>query len=266
MSQSPDEVTKGIMNPALDKPAQRWRTEGTVPAVSANGFRKLELNLGSNSRIVFQADPNGVAVEQYRLLRYSLAEHFPQGGTLLMTSPTKGDGKTLNAINLAWCLAESSSSTLLAEVDLRQPSVSDVMGFRPMPGIESALAGEVLPEATVCVTSGMPLHVAAVSKSQKDPVRLLKSPAMKNFLEWARSKFRWVVLDGPPVIPAADVPELAPMSDAVLMVVRARYTPRDLVQKSFQIVGQRLRGVIMNEATLCWDSYYRYMGGYPAEK
>ena len=260
MSQSPDTVRKNLVAPPFEKV---WRPETLAPVVSTNGFRKLELKLDPSSRVVFHSDPRGVAIEQYRLLRHSLAEHFPQGGILLVTSPTKGDGKTVNAVNLAWCLAESSP-TLLAEFDLRQPNVANVLGYRPSPGIESALQGESLPESVVGAVNGIPLHVAAVARAQRDPVRMLKGSATKHFLDWARGKFRWVVLDAPPVIPAADVAEVSPLTDAVLMVVRVRCTPRELVQKSMGIVGQRLRGVIVNEATRSSDSYYRYLSGYHA--
>lgn len=267
MSRSTDAISKSSPITALDGLARVWKAEPAhAPAFSPNGFRKLDLQLGPNSRMVFQAMPNSIAVEQYRLLRRGLAEHFPQGGTLLITSPGKGDGKTLNAINLAWCLAENSSPTLLAEVDLRQPSIARVLNFNPNPGIESALSGEWQPESVVGAVADMPLHVAAVSKAQMDPVRLLKSPAAKNFLEWARSKFKWVVLDAPPVIPAADVAELSPLVDAIVMVVRVRTTPRDLVRRSFEIVGDRLRGVILNEASLCWDSYYHYFSNEQGQR
>jgi len=261
MSQLPSHLANDVLNPSG---AQLWKSEPMTHSASNNGFRKIDLSLDANSRLVFQTDPNSVAIEQYRLLRHNLAEQFPQGGILMITSPAKGDGKTLNAINLAWCLAESNAPTLLAEFDLRQPAISSALGIRPSPGVEAALSGEVSPESVVVAVNGLPLHIAAAAKAVRHPLAVFKSPATTNFLEWARKKFHWVILDAPPVIASADVPELAPMSDAVLMVLRVHATPRELVQKSYQLVGQRLRGVILNEANLCWDSYYRYMSEYPS--
>jgi Mrp family chromosome partitioning ATPase len=252
-----------MLSPAA---GQLWKADPMTQETSSNGFRKIDLKLDANSRIVFQTEPNGVAIEQYRLLRHSLAEQFPQGGVLLVTSPAKGDGKTLNSVNLAWCLAETSSPTLLVEFDLRQPAIANALGIRPVPGVESALCGETLPESTVVAVNGLPLHIAAASKPVRDPLMVLKSAGTTHFLEWARKKFRWVVMDAPPVISSADVPELAPLADAVLMVVRVHGTPRELVKKSFQLVGQRLRGVILNEANLCSESYYRYLTSYSAQK
>ena len=257
------------MTPASRQVEKGMLKNDTLTAtISSNGFRRLDLKPSPNSRVVFQSDQLGIATEQYRLLRKSLTDQFPEGGVVIVTSPTKGDGKTVNAVNLAWCLAETGAPTLLLEADLRQPNVGQMLGFRPHLGVEAVMAGETRPESVVAVTSnnGFQLHVAAVSKPQRDPIRLLKNPATENFLEWARSRFCWVLLDCPPIVPAVDVMELTRLSDAVLLVVRVRSTPVDLVRKSFQMLGDRVKGVVLNEATLCQDSYYHYLSSYHAGK
>lgn len=264
-----DEATSNILTPASRQVEKGMLENDTLTAtISTNGFEKLDLKPGPNSRVVFQSDQPGIATEQYRLLRKSLTDQFPEGAVVIVTSPTKGDGKTVNAANLAWCFAETAAPTLLLEADLRQPNVAQMLGFRPHQGVEAVMAGEVRPESAVAVTSnnGFLLHVAAVSKPQRDPIRLLKNPATKNLLEWARSRFFWVLLDCPPIVPAVDVMELTRWTDAVLLVVRVRSTPVDLVRKSFQMLGDQVKGVILNEATLCQDSYYHYLSGYNTAK
>ncbi len=243
------------------------KREALISGYSPNGFHRMDLKPSPESRIVFVPEMEGVASEQYRLLRKSLSDQFPDGGVLLVTSPTKGDGKTMNVANLGWCLAEAGAPTLVIEADLRQPSLSEVLGHRPHLGVEAVLRGEVEPEAAVAVASnGLPLHFATVAKAQSDPVQLLRGPGTKKLIEWARSKFFWVLLDCPPIIPAADVAELAPYSDAVFLVVRVRSTPVDLIRKSFQMLGDRLKGVILNEATRSQDSYYHYLSKYYSGK
>ena len=222
-------------------------------------YRNVNLNVNGNSRLVFLTEPAGLAAEQYRLLRRRMTSRFPQGAMLLVTSPTPGDGKTLNAINLAWCLAEGDGPTLLLEADLRQPTVAKVLGCSPLDGVEAALLGEAEPETVVWTVSGSPLCVAMAAKGQSQPARILKDPRLRKFMGWAKNKFRWTVVDAPPVFPAADVAELCPLVDAALLIVRARKTPQDLVLKSFEVLGDRLTGVILNEATLCLDSHYRYL-------
>ncbi len=237
-----------------------------VAGASSSGFRSITTKLGRNSLLVFATQPSGLAAEQYRQLRRNLAEHFPEGGTLLVTSPAQAEGKTMNAMNLAWCLAETGQPTLLVEGDLRRPTVAEVLGCTIAQGIEAALRGEVDPKAAVSAVDQLSLHVAAVAKPPKDPGNVIKGAGTQKFMDWARGQFRWIVVDAPPVLPAADAMELCPLADAVLLVVRARVTPRELLEKSYQLLGNRLRGIIFNEASLCWDSYHRYLTDYYGQK
>jgi Mrp family chromosome partitioning ATPase len=85
-------------------------------------------------------------------------------------------------------------------------------------------------------------------------------------LTWARENFLWVVLDAPPVLPAADVSELLPFADAALLVIRARNTPRDLSKRAIELLGKHLRGVIFNEVTVDSDPDYRYLSGYYTQR
>lgn len=235
-------------------------------AMTQNGFKKLDVVPDPNTPIVFRNGLGGFAAEQYRVLRQRLTQQHPDGARILLTSPMQGDGKTLSSINLAWALAETGSRTLLVEVDLRGPSLERVLGCRAAYGVESAFQGKVEPKLAVGKVRGLPLYLAAAAKAQQHPVAILKSEGTRKFLEWAAGEFQWVILDAPPVLMAADVVELCPLTDLVLLVVRARATPSQLVRKSCETLGDRLSGVILNEATLCTDSHYRYLSGYYRNK
>ena len=250
MNQSPNSILSASINPTVGA------------GVSRNGFRPITVKLDRESMVVFAVQPNSLAAEQYRQLRRNLSEQYPEGGTLLVTSPAQAEGKTLNATNLAWCLAESGTPTLLLECDLRRPTLSQVLHCTIPVGVESVLRGEAEPRAAVAAIDGLPLHLAAVSQAVHDPSQMLNSASARRFLDWARGEFHWVVIDAPPVLAASDTMELCPLADAVLLVVRVRVTPRELVEKSMQLLGSHLRGIILNEASLCWDSYHRYLASY----
>jgi Mrp family chromosome partitioning ATPase len=70
------------------------------------------------------------------------------------------------------------------------------------------------------------------------------------------------VIDSPPVLPAADVTQLAALADATLLVVRAQSTPRDLVVRACELLGDHLFGVVLNEATVESNPYYRHLSEY----
>jgi len=215
------------------------------------------------SRLVFVSDPGGIAAEQYRIIRRKLVEQYPMGGVVLITSPGPGDGKTLTSTNLAWCLAETGVPTLLAEMDLRNPSLGRLLGFQcESSGIESVLGGSAAPEAIIRQVNRMRFHVAASGRVIPNPVDLLAGRQIKEFLAWARQNYKWTVLDSPPLFPCADSLELTAMADFTVLVVRAHVSPRVLAVKAIEMLGPHLQQVIMNEGTECADSAYRYTSAY----
>lgn len=250
--------TEAEVPPATVAVAPQSSTRG-----SSNGYRHLKLPVNENSRLVFHTGNHGMATEQFRLLRRKLTQDFGECGVLMVTSPTTGDGKTLTSINLCSSLAELGEPTLLLETDLRRPTMSNVFSSPPeIPGFELVLSGNATPEQVIHLVEQLRFHVALVAKAPKAPSKLINGAELRQFLTWARAHFRWIVLDAPPVLPAADVADLLPQADGVLLVIRADSTPRELSKRSFDILGKRLYGVILNGATIASNGYYRYLGKY----
>jgi capsular exopolysaccharide synthesis family protein len=233
------------------------------PEISPNGFRRLQVGYSENSRLVFQTDRHGLAAEQFRFLRRNLEQKFPRGAVLLVTSPAPRDGKTLTCLNLSSCLADTGRSTLLLEGDIRRPSVHRILGGTDIaPGIEDVLSGTATPSQAIHFVEELSIHVALVAKPPAEPSRLVSGTSFKQLVEWAREQFDWVVIDSPPVLPAADVTQLMPLADAVLAVIRTHSTPRELAVRTFEVLGNRLSGVILNGATVDSNPYYRYLSEY----
>jgi protein-tyrosine kinase len=228
-------------------------------------YRRLELPRKKNSRLIFQTDPHCLAAEQFRVLRRKLSQDFPNGGVLIVTSPTEGDGKTLTSINLCSCLAEVGDSTLLIEADLRRPTVGKVLS-RPAgaPGVEDVLAGDTQPADAIYAVEDLRFCAAMLESIPTDPSKLINGSRFREFLAWARRHFRWVVLDSSPVLPAADIVDLMPQADGVVLVIRAESTPREVCKRAFDVLGKRLHGVILNGASVDSNPHYRYLSRYYA--
>jgi capsular exopolysaccharide synthesis family protein len=233
------------------------------PQIPPDGSRRLRVGYSENSRLVFQTDRHGLAAEQFRFLRRNLEQKFPRGAVLLVTSPAPKDGKTLTCLNLCSCLADTGCSTLLLEGDIRKPSVCRLLGGTDVaPGIEDVLSGAATPSQAIRLVEELSFHVAMVVSPPAEPSRLVSGTSFKQLVDWARGRFNWIVIDSPPVLPAADVMQLMPLADAVLAVVRTRSTPRELAVRTFEILGNRLSGVVLNGATVDSNPYYRYLSEY----
>jgi Mrp family chromosome partitioning ATPase len=217
-----------------------------------------------SSRSLFETDPSGVAAEQFRLMRRRLVNVRPNGSSVLLTSPSTSDGKSLNAHNLAWALSEAGRNTLLLDLDLRRPTQAKYMRSRLAPSIEEVLLGEVPAQSAVRQIKGLPLFFLGLNDAARNPTELIRSEALQRLLLWARYNFTWVILDAPPVLPVADVEELLPQVDLVLMIVRERVTSCAMLKHAVERLGQRLHYMIFNDVAGTTGYEYGWETSYPA--
>jgi Mrp family chromosome partitioning ATPase len=90
---------------------------------------------------------------------------------------------------------------------------------------------------------------------------------MKQSIEELRKQFSGyhIVIDTPPVLSTPDPIVVARHVDGVLLVVRARKTPRDYLLKSVQLLNStKLLGVVFNAAELGMASKYYYYSYIPS--
>ena len=206
--------------------------------------------------------PKSLAAEQYRQLRTRLS-HFEGASnlrTVLVTSPQKGEGKSVTSANLALTMAqEMHRRVILVEADLRKPSLQALFGLAGGPGLSEYLSGAAELNDVMTFLPDHNLTVIHAGSSPTNPAELLGSTAMRRLLDQLRTRFDRVILDSPPVLPLADVAVLAPLVDGTLLVVRAGVTPKPAIENALRAFdSSRLLGVVLNESGLEQD--YRYEG------
>jgi capsular exopolysaccharide synthesis family protein len=225
------------------------------------GKRVVALQPNKKSRLVFLTEPAGLAVEQYKILRRRLCNLHPQGGTMLITSPSPGEGKTLTSVNLAWCLAEAGHDTCIVDLDFRAPGVSPALNYVfEEDGVEDVLSGRRTIGQSIRQIGDRSLYVLGVRKRLISPGNLLSPASLTPLLKDLSTMFQWVILDFAPVIPMADVAEVIPHVDGALMVIRSGKTDKSMVAPSLEILGSKLWGVVLNDSPINGSSYYGYYG------
>jgi capsular exopolysaccharide synthesis family protein len=206
--------------------------------------------------------PKSLAAEQYRALRTRLAH--TEGATamriIMITSPQKGEGKSVTSANLALTMAqELQRKVVLVEADLRKPSLQRLFGLPDGPGLSEYLVGAAELKDVVQVLPEYNLTVIPGGTAPTNPAELLGSTAMRRMLDQLRSRFDRVIVDTPPVLPLADVAVLAPIVDGTLLVVRVGVTPKPAIENALRAFdSSRLLGVVLNESGMEQD--YRYDG------
>jgi capsular exopolysaccharide synthesis family protein len=219
-------------------------------------------------RLVAAFSPQSLAAEQYRSLRTRVktAEHGRTMRTILITSPNKGDGKSLTAGNLALTMAqEFQQRVLLIDGDLRRPTLHALFGINDTPGLSDVLAGgAALDDALVT----LPQHALTILPSgplPSQPAELLGSTAMRRALDTLRTRFDRILIDMPPVAPLADVSIALGMVDGLLMIVRAGVTPKPAIERALAGLDMsKVLGLVLNDAGAGSASYgygYGYIAG-----
>lgn len=198
-------------------------------------------------------DPMSLATEQYRTVKARL-DYISRNEdrpihTIVITSASPGDGKTLTALNLALVLAQDESkAVMIMDADLRKPGLRDYFEHRPKVGLIELLAREAGLSAGLFRLDGSRLVVLPSGARATNPAELLSSPKMEELLRVLGSRFDYVIIDTPPIGSFVDADELAAIADATILVVRSGQTPRRRVAQAVETISKhRFLGVILND-------------------
>lgn len=228
---------------------------------------------GSSTRVELLSymQPKSQISEAFRALRTSLllsqADHPPQ--VILVTSALPREGKTTAAVNLAVTLAQLGDRTLLMDSDLRKPGIRRVLNLTAGKegGLSSYLAGvSTLDEVIVPHPTINNLEALTTGPVPPSPADLLSSHRMRECLAELRHRFKFIVVDSPPIMAATDAVILSALTDGVLLVVRSGETPKEAFTRTRDLLGAvkcRLLGVVLNAVDSSAPDYYYSYRYYP---
>ncbi|HEX8297829.1 MAG TPA: polysaccharide biosynthesis tyrosine autokinase [Rubricoccaceae bacterium] len=225
-----------------------------------------------DTRLVTLLNPMATASETYRALRTSVQFSRPDAvvQTILVTSASPGEGKSVTSANLALVLAQAGRRVLLVDCDLRRPTVHKKFGLSREPGLSHALFadGDFNPDALAQPADD--LFVLPAGQIVPNPSELLGSKRMRDFLETMRGRFDIIVLDAPPVHAATDAVLLSTQADATVVVARAGSTKDYDLEAALDAlngVGARLIGIVLNgfDISLAYGYKYRYTYRYGSD-
>jgi succinoglycan biosynthesis transport protein ExoP len=227
--------------------------------------------LGPRVELLSYVQPKSQISEAFRALRTSLllsqAEHPPQ--VILVTSALPREGKTTAAVNLAVTLAQLGDRTLLMDSDLRKPGIRRALNLTigKEAGLSSYLAGvSTLDEVLIPHPTISNLTALTTGPVPPSPADLLSSHKMREAITEVRRRFKFVVIDSPPVMAATDAVILSALTDGVLLVVRSGETPKEAFTRTRDLLAAvkcRLLGVVLNAVDSSAPDYYYSYRYYP---
>jgi polysaccharide biosynthesis transport protein len=226
---------------------------------------------GQRVELLSYLQPKSQISEAFRALRTSLllsqADHPPQ--VILVTSALPREGKTTAAVNLAVTLAQLGDRTLLMDSDLRKPGIRRALNLTigKEVGLSSYLAGvSTLDEVTIPHPTINNLVALTTGPVPPSPADLLSSHRMREAIVELRHRFKFIVIDSPPVMAATDAVILSALTDGVLLVVRSGETPKEAFTRTRDLLAAvkcRLLGVVLNAVDSSAPDYYYSYRYYP---
>jgi capsular exopolysaccharide synthesis family protein len=236
----------------------------SIPFTGGVGHKK-----GLSNLAVFEK-PKSALAESFRALRSNLVYFIGQqpNAVFMVTSSISGEGKTFTSINLASVISMSGKKTLIVGADLRRPKIFADFGLQNQVGLSTFLAGISDFSGVVQKTSFENLDFISGGPVPPNPSELLIGRRMTEFMNEAKSKYDFVIIDTPPLAVVTDAFVLSTYADHILFLVRQNYTPKELLKtaEDFYAAGKLKKiSIVLNDIYKSGPGYgygYGYTYGY----
>ncbi len=195
--------------------------------------------------------PESEYLEAYRQLRASIFALQQQWEmrSILVTSAMQGEGKSTVAANLATVLALADKSTILADMDLRQPVLHDMINESLAPGMTDVLAGWAAVSEVIRPTGVEHLSIITAGSHAAQGSDIIAGQGTGGILATLAEQYEFIIVDTTPVLDFSAALDLGPLVDCVVMVARARRSIAPVAQamKMLEQVGAKVPGVVVND-------------------
>jgi non-specific protein-tyrosine kinase len=219
----------------------------------------------SKDGLIILTEPHSPTADAFRSLRTNLqyADVDHPIRSILVTSPTLGDGKSTVSANLAAVLAQGDLKVTLIDADFHNPVIHEYMNLSNTGGLTTLLGNSMISFKDILQPTlvGGLFVITAGEGNPPNATEILASKKMAATLDLLLKENSMVVLDSPPVLPVADARILAPLVDGVLLVVQSGQTTLDAARKALENlhrVNARVIGVVLNNINIKSSGYNSY--------
>lgn len=211
--------------------------------------------------------------EAFRALRTNVT--FSQNSrSILVTSSRMEEGKSYVSSNLAAAIAKANKKVILIDADMRKGRQNNIFKVDNKKGLSNYLATcdenrvNVSEITKYIKTTRVPnLHIMTCGTRPTNPAELLNPGKLKGLITVLKEIYDIVIIDGTPSSIIADSIAISKLVDSTILVISYKSTKTEeakRVIKSFEQVGVKLKGAVLNKYPLTKESYtssYYYSDG-----
>jgi capsular exopolysaccharide synthesis family protein len=231
-------------------------------------------DLSESDKVFLNPEDRSIISESFRMLmsnvRY-LQKNDSKSNVILVTSSIKGEGKTLNALNLALSFSSIGKKVLLIGCDLRNPQLHKYINYeKNVPGLVDFLVNNKSDwkKNVINPFDSQSLEILLSGPLPPNPLNLINNGNMDILLKEAKKIYDYIIIDSAPILLVADTQSLINKSDVLIFLTRCNVTDNNVLSniKKISDESQTNVGVILNgvgEKNSYGYSYgYRYGYGY----
>lgn len=208
-----------------------------------------------NGLPVIQNPHSGIA-ESFRILKINLKNilNSPAKKVLSINSLVPGEGKSFIAANLAAILSMGTNEkkVLIVEGDLRKPKLNILFGDNKEIGLSTYLTNKNKIEEVIIQTPFANLYFVPAGEIPPNPTELLESGRFDSFIEEARSKFDYIIIDNAPISLVPDGLMTSKLADSSMFIIRLNFSKKRELKEIDKVVAvNSLKNpiIVLNDAS-----------------
>lgn len=210
---------------------------------------------------IVAANPRSTVSEAVNNIRTNLvfSNRKDSSQVILITSAIASEGKTTLSTNLSISLSRLAP-TLILDADTRKPRVHKIFGSETEGGFLEYLSGKrSLKESVQRDDESKNLYCMPVHAIPDKPLELLSSKRFDQALKQLKTKFKYIIINAPPVLPVSDAVVISSVTDGVIFVVGSEMAPQKAVFSALsqlQRVGANVIGTVLTRANMQSSNYH----------
>ncbi len=229
-------------------------TQRDVDAALSRQFNYPYLRPGEgevSEELVAAYHPFSAQVEELRALRTQLLLRWftDERRALAVVSPSRGDGRSYLAANLAVVFAQLGERTLLIDADMRAGRQHGMFRVSNQYGLSALLSGRVNGTPVERIGHFGNLSVLPAGAIPPNPLELVSRSEFREFLTSQASNYEVVLIDTPAASTSSDAQAIAARTGGALMIARedrSRLESLARLTSSIQSTNAEVVGCVLN--------------------
>lgn len=199
-----------------------------------------------------RAGARSASSESFRALRAHVDHLRGRDGRrmFVLTAAGRGQGATTVAANLAVAIANTGTSVVVVDADLRRPRLSELFEVDGARGLSDLLAGRVELDA-VLRTAGNHLAVLPSGPVAPNAGELLAMSRMRAVLIELAERYEVVLIDTPTVSDVSDAAVLGALAGSTLLIVQQGASTRPRLDDALALLeagGSEPAGIVLTRS------------------